>query len=339
MIAKDAILYALMTTLVVGATGGFGAGVVRELDRRGHPVRAFVRDPAKAARVLGPTRHTQLITGNVVDTPALLTAAEGCTTLVHAVNYPLHEWTPNMERATANIIAAARNAARREPVTLLLPGNVYGLGPQTDRPLTEDAPANPNSDKGRLRVKLENMLSDAATESRERVRVLIVRAGDHFGPTVRNSLVDRVFGHAVERKPMQVLGRLDVPHQWAFVPDLARAVAELLLRPHKLDSFAVLNFQGHVAKPQESFLRLIAERAGRGTLTIKTVPWWAVGLGGVFSPEMREIKELRYLFDSAVILNGSRLKKLLPELAETPLELAIDETIAAYRRDLAVGTG
>lgn len=328
-----------MTTLVVGATGGFGAGLARELDRRGHPVRAFVRDPAKAARVLGPTRHTQLVTGNVIDTAALLTAAEGCTTLVHAVNYPLHELTPNMEWATANIIAAARNAARREPVTLLFPGNVYGLGPQTERPLTEDTPSSPNSDKGRLRVKLENMLAEAAAESRERVRVLIVRAGDHFGPTVRNGLVDRVFRHAVERKPMQVLGRLDVPHQWAFVPDLARAVADLLLRPHKLDAFAVLHYQGHVAKPQESFLRLIAERAGRATLAIKTVPWWAIGLGGVFSPEMREIKELRYLFESAVVLDGSRLRKLLGNITETPLELAIDETIAAYRRDLAAGTG
>ena len=40
--------------LVTGATGTVGAHVVRALQRRGAPVRAFVRDPEKATRLLGP---------------------------------------------------------------------------------------------------------------------------------------------------------------------------------------------------------------------------------------------------------------------------------------------
>src|SRR5918998_3916073 len=39
--------------LVTGATGSIGAGVVRELLGRSKDVRAFVRDPGKAAKVLG----------------------------------------------------------------------------------------------------------------------------------------------------------------------------------------------------------------------------------------------------------------------------------------------
>jgi len=43
-----------MKVLVTGATGNVGAQVVRELVQRGIPVRAFVRDPDKAAQMLGP---------------------------------------------------------------------------------------------------------------------------------------------------------------------------------------------------------------------------------------------------------------------------------------------
>ncbi len=50
-----------MTILVTGATGNVGGHVVRALTARGGPVRAFVRDPDKAARVLGP--GVELATG------------------------------------------------------------------------------------------------------------------------------------------------------------------------------------------------------------------------------------------------------------------------------------
>src|SRR5690349_15523309 len=40
-------------TLVTGATGVAGAEVVRALLAQGRPVRAFVRDPAKARRLFG----------------------------------------------------------------------------------------------------------------------------------------------------------------------------------------------------------------------------------------------------------------------------------------------
>jgi uncharacterized protein YbjT (DUF2867 family) len=43
-----------MTILVTGATGNVGGHVVRALSERGVAVRAFVRDPERAAGVLGP---------------------------------------------------------------------------------------------------------------------------------------------------------------------------------------------------------------------------------------------------------------------------------------------
>ena len=61
--------------LVTGATGTVGAHVVRELRRRQTPVRAFVRDPEKANRLLGP--EVELAVGDFGDPAALRAAVDG----------------------------------------------------------------------------------------------------------------------------------------------------------------------------------------------------------------------------------------------------------------------
>ena len=61
-----------MKVLVTGATGNVGAHVVRELVQRGMPVRAFVRDPDRAAQMLGP--EVEVAVGDLADrgsSPAL----------------------------------------------------------------------------------------------------------------------------------------------------------------------------------------------------------------------------------------------------------------------------
>ncbi len=311
--------------LVIGATGGFGRAMVAELLRRGSRVRCLVRDSAKAASLLGNDPALEMTQGDAEDGPGVLTAAEGCRAIVHAVNFPYPQWVPHMARATAHVIAAARAAN----ATILFPGNVYGLGPQSSGPLTEDAPNLPSADKGTLRVTIENSLQQAAEEGS--VRVIILRAGDYFGPSVRNGLVDPLFENAILGKPLKAIGKLDIPHQWAFVPDLARAGADLLAISDQLDAFESVNFCGYVPPTQRDFLNLILQQAGKPDLPVRVVPWSALKVAAVFDKVIRELLELRYLFDSSVILDGAKLKRLLPNFTETPIEEAIRITLESYR--------
>jgi uncharacterized protein YbjT (DUF2867 family) len=68
-----------MTILVTGATGNVGGHVVRTLRERGTPVRAFVRDRAKAARVLGP--DVDLAVGDFGDRGSIEHALSGADRL------------------------------------------------------------------------------------------------------------------------------------------------------------------------------------------------------------------------------------------------------------------
>jgi uncharacterized protein YbjT (DUF2867 family) len=76
--------------LVTGASGNVGVHLVRELRERGASVRAFVRDPRRAAERLGD--DVELAVGDFEDTMSLRRAAQGVDRVfVTTANGPRHE--------------------------------------------------------------------------------------------------------------------------------------------------------------------------------------------------------------------------------------------------------
>ena len=95
------------TILVTGATGNVGSAVVAELGDRGLPVRAFVRDPDRAAAILGP--DVELAVGDFPDPASIRAALEGIEVVFLAcANVP-----PQVEYEIRVIDAAARAGVRR----------------------------------------------------------------------------------------------------------------------------------------------------------------------------------------------------------------------------------
>ncbi len=72
-----------MTVLIAGATGATGRRVVEELVRAGVPVRALVRDEARARELL-PAGVVELAVVDVGDRPALERAMQGCDRVICA---------------------------------------------------------------------------------------------------------------------------------------------------------------------------------------------------------------------------------------------------------------
>jgi uncharacterized protein YbjT (DUF2867 family) len=93
--------------LVTGATGNAGSQVVRALRARGAAVRAFVRDPVKARRVLGD--DVELAVGDFGDRSSVRSALEGAQAmLLSCADDPRRvEWE------TSAIDAAAAAGVRR----------------------------------------------------------------------------------------------------------------------------------------------------------------------------------------------------------------------------------
>jgi UDP-glucose 4-epimerase len=74
-----------MKVLVTGATGKVGSRLARRLAARGDRVRALVRDPKRAADMLGDT--IDLVAGDLLDPSSLTAAVSGVDAVVHCAAF------------------------------------------------------------------------------------------------------------------------------------------------------------------------------------------------------------------------------------------------------------
>eukprot|EP01034_Spumella_vulgaris_P046607 gene46607-58116_t len=166
------------TVLVLGATGGIGSAVARGLSQRGWKVRALNRNVAKAAQM---ATAYDWIEGDAMKRLDVRAAAEGVQLIVHAVNPPgYRNWGQLVLPMLDNTIAAAKAEGAR----ILLPGTIYNFGPDAFPVLSENSPQNPHTDKGMIRKEMELRLKAASDAG---VGVIILRAGDFFGPDAANN--------------------------------------------------------------------------------------------------------------------------------------------------------
>lgn len=305
--------------LVLGATGGVGGAVAAKLLANGYSVRAMHRNAAANA-VKSP--EYDWVDGDAMNRDEVMKAAAGVDLIVHAVNPPgYRNWGKLVLPMIDNTIAAAEASGAR----ILMPGNVYNFGPETFGSISEDSPQNPLTVKGKIRVALEARL-EAAT--RRGTQVILVRAGDFFGPGAGGSW----FAQAVVKPgaPVKAITNPADPgvgHQWAYLPDVAETMVRLVARADELPSFSRFHMEGvwdHDGRQMGNAIRRVT---GRAELPIKRFPWWALRLAQPFVPVFRELLEMRYLWQRELHMRNDRLVAFLGAEPRTPIDQAVRETL------------
>lgn len=308
------------TALVLGATGGIGGEVARRLVARGWQVRALNRNPAK----LGTQGQAGItwIQGDAMHSGDVVAAARDVSLVVHAVNPPgYRKWSELVLPMLDNSIAAARASGAR----LLLPGTVYNFGPDSFPEVDETTPQRPITRKGAIRVEMERRLEAA---SRDGIRVLIVRAGDFFGPKAANNWFSQ--GLVKPGRPVSGIsypGKAGIGHQWAYLPDVAETMLRLIERDDQLAPFAVFHMEGHWDADGTGMIGAIRRAAGKPGLKAGAFPWWLIALASPVVPLFQEMREMRYLWQVPLHMGNARLKAVLGEEPHTPLDEAVRTTL------------
>ncbi|KMW44514.1 SDR family oxidoreductase [Ralstonia insidiosa] len=308
--------------LVLGATGGIGGEVARRLVARGWHVRALQRNPDALT-----DRNTafEWVRGDAMVREDVVGAAQGAELIVHAVNPPGYQnWAGQVLPMIDNTIAAARASGAR----IVLPGTVYNFAPDTFPVLRENTAQQPLTRKGKIRVELERRMQAASADG---VRSLIVRAGDFFGPQTGNNW----FAAALVR-PGKAVGTVTVPnargvgHQWAYLPDVAETMLRLVEQGDRLPAFAVYHMRGHWDADGTQMPRSIGHSVGRSVKT-RLFPWWILPILSPFSETMREMREMRYLWQQPVRMDNAKLVQALGAEPHTPWDEAVGTTLRSLR--------
>lgn len=303
--------------LVLGATGSIGYAFTKTLIDEKIPITILVRNKEKALELFGENTLLVIEEGDAMEPTKLEEVAIGKKFIFHGINYPYDKWEKNMEQVTRNVI----NAATSNKATILFPGNIYEYG--NVKRITEDMVPEPTTKKGLIRLSLFNLLKSAAKEGK--CKVIFMRLPDFFGPNVTNGLIKPVFGNAAKKKAINWLINADIPHQFVYTPDAARLMY-LICKKKDLSDFTNYNYGGYVFSSVKELAKQISTITG-GPDKVNVMPKWIMDTMALFMPVMKELKENYYLFENNVELVDKKVLDDYPGFVETPVDVAIKETI------------
>jgi len=304
-------------THVVFGTGAIGMTLIEELHAAGHTVRGVNR----SGRGDVPS-GVDVIAGDAADSEFTTRASKGADVVYLCLGAPYHQWAdilPPLQRA---VVAGARSAGAR----LVVLENLYMYGPTNGEPLTEDLPHSATTRKGSLRAMMSLELTDAHQAGD--LQVAIGRASDYFGPRgLLSSMGDRVFYPAIAGEKSRLVGKLDMPHTYSYLPDIARGLVVLGARDEALGR------AWHLPNTETVTTREFVEKVYRAAGTdpkMSETPRFILKLVARKDPAVREIIELLYEFEEPYIVDDSRFRSVFGA-ETTPLDEAIATTVAWFR--------
>lgn len=307
----------MKTALILGSNGRLGAAVTEAFAVAGWNVQAQRRTAGQAALPRGASE----VVVDAMDVDRTFALVGKVDVVVHAANPTYTEWAT----AAAPLLRATIALAKKTGATILFPGNIYNFGSSQPEKLLETTPQCADTKKGKIRVELEQMLQAAAGEG---VQSVVVRAGDFFGSGT-GSWFDLATVKDINKGAVTTLSPANTKHAWAYVPDLARTFVNVGEARETLPKFSVVNFAGYAITMEQMAAAL--ERATGRTLKLKSFPWPFIRFASIFVASMRELPELRYMWQLPhEIVAGATSQSLAAET--TPLEQALRQALQGLQK-------
>jgi nucleoside-diphosphate-sugar epimerase len=277
--------------LVLGS-GPVGSGIATQLAHNGTPVTVITRTGG------GPDHSlVTRIKANATDVEALVRAATGAAAIYNCVNPPYHQW----DTAWPPLHQAMMTAAARTGAVLVMMDNLYGFGPGTSMPMHENDPTNATGPKGATRARMEKDL--LAAHAAGTLRATFARASDFYGPHVVDAaLGSRAWPKILAGKKVALLGSLDTPRSYSYMPDVVRTMITIAADERAWGKgWHVPN-----AAPltQRQAIEASAKAAGT-TGRCSTIPRGVIKAMGTFNPMMKALLETWYQFDSPWIADST----------------------------------
>ena len=300
---------------VVFGAGQVGTLLAQLLQGRGHRVRGVRR----SARPVAP--GIEVVSADAMQPAEVLAASAGAAVLYHCMNpsaYTHTAWEAEFPRMGEALIAAAQHHGAR----LVCLDNLYGYG-ETDAPRSEVTPMRAAGRKGQVRVAWDARLRAAGAAG---LRWTAGRAGDFFGPGAGDQSLMSVA--AVQKLgqgwPALLIGDVDAPHAFSYVPDVVAGLAALGAAPDEVEGRA-WHLPVLTVSPR-ALARHMAQAQGRRGWVFPLSAGLIRTLRGVV-PLFGMLHETLYQWDRPFLVEDGAFRARFPGIGAT-LEQAVAETVA-----------
>lgn len=320
-----------MKYAIFGATGAIGKGLATTLANKGQSFRVVGRSDERLRRdfrVYEPL--VEYCVADLADPAAAARAARGVDTIFYTVGVPYTQFEqhPKLTRIALNAAAAA--GVRR----FVHVSTVYPYGVPEQEFVSESHSRNPRAFKGKMRKEQEDLV--LAADNLKGMRTTILRPPDFYGPSSELSYVRAIFDAALKGGTANVIGPIDTPHEFIFVPDVAETLVALSEKDEAYGK--VWNLAGPGLITTRQFAELVFGAVHQKP-RLRVAGKFTLRVMGLFNPFLREVIEMHYLWTTPVKLDDTRLRQLLPNLYKTPYGDGIRATIDAMRAGAETAKG
>ncbi len=266
----------------------------------------------------------ELHPADLLDADEVRGAVAGADAAYLTVGFPYKTdvWRSAWPKTMRNVIEACKT----NDVSLVFFDNVYMYDADHLDPITEDAPINPPSEKGKVRADIARMLLDEAAAGN--LRALIARSADFYGPSIEDTgiLNETIVNNLSQEKKANWLGSVDYKHSFTYTPDAGRATALLGNTPEAYGEVWHLPTAPDPPTGRE-WIEMIAEALGTEP-KYREVSKWMARIMGLFSSEMSELVEMMYQYDRHYVFDSTKFEEHF-DVKPTPYERGIREMITA----------
>lgn len=309
-----------MVQTILGAGGPIGVELAKALTEFTSDIRLVGRNPKKVNQM------DTLFPADLTKKEEVFRAVEGSQITYVTIGFPYN--TSVWKDAWPSFIQNVVDACIDHNSKLVFFDNVYAIGGDNVRHITESSPISPSSKKGEIRAEVDRIILKHMEQNN--LHAIIARSPDFFGGTSRQSsiIMNLVYDNLLKGKTAQWFCNAKVVHTMGYVPDLAKGTAMLGNTPDAYNQ--IWNLPTDTQKiTGEEWISLFTKELGKEN-KFTVLPNWMVKGIGWFVPIMKELAEMNYQYDRDYYFDSTKFNNYF-NYTPTSHAVAVKQAIAQMK--------
>ena len=298
-----------MKQTILGAGGAIGIELAKALATYTTDIRLVSRNPKKV------NLNDELLPADLNNREDVFKAVEGSEIIYVTVGfaYNIKIWQKLWPPFIKNVI----DACMQHNAKMVFFDNIYAIGGDNVKHITEESPMSPCSKKGEVRAEVDKIILDAI-ENRK-LNAIIARSPDFFSEVKAASMaMNLIYDNLIKGKKAQWLCDAKKVHNMSYTPDLAKGTAILGNTPDAYNQ--VWNLPTDSEKiTGEGWINLFAKEMNTSN-KYQVLPNWLIKVLGLFIPIMKELPEMNYQYDRDYFFDSSKFNS---RFNYTPIKNAV----------------